>query len=138
MFNNSTSKTKNVDESNSHNRIGSGTIINGDIETTGDFRVEGQLKGNIKVKGRLVLGPTGSIEGDIECQNAVIEGTLKATMRVIELISMKATAKFDGELVCGKIAIESGAILNAQCKMNNGIIKEINLGERSAKQKQAV
>lgn len=123
MFNNNGKSTKpsELEGGASHNKIANGTIINGDVETAGDIRIEGILKGTLKAKGKLVVGQSGVIEGTIYCQNATIEGKLIAKMVVEELLSLKATASFDGEVNCNKLQIEPGAVFNAHCTMGKKV-----------------
>lgn len=116
-------------EGTSVNLMGAGTIIEGDISTTGDIRIDGSLKGGIKVKGKLVLGTSGSIEGDINCQNADISGTIKGKVIVSELLSLKASAKVIGDIFTNKISIEPGATFTGACNMG-GVIKDIK-GDRT-------
>ena len=47
------------------NIIGAKTVIEGDIRSSGDIRVDGILKGSVKTEGKVVLGPEGKIEGDV-------------------------------------------------------------------------
>ena len=62
MFTNLNEKTsKKMKES--INTIGVGTIINGDITSKGDIRVDGTLKGSINTSGKVVLGKEGAVEG---------------------------------------------------------------------------
>ena len=56
------------------NRIVEGTTIKGDISSLADFRLDGHLIGNFNSKGKLVIGPAGSVTGNILCENADIEG----------------------------------------------------------------
>ncbi len=60
------------------NTIVTGTTIKGDVTASGDFRIDGTLIGSIKCKGKIVIGETGTIEGEIECQNADFSGSIKA------------------------------------------------------------
>lgn len=124
---------ENASEAPSVNLIGAGTVIQGDIKTNGDIRIDGTLTGSISVKGKLVIGVSGSVEGEIVCQNADISGTVKAKVTVAELLSLKASAKLSGDIVTNKIAIEPGAIFSGSCSMG-GVIKDIK-GERSEKPK---
>ena len=64
---NKTSDTNNA----SINLIGNGTTIIGDINSDGDVRIDGTLKGNISISGKLVVGSSGKIEGSVICQNAI-------------------------------------------------------------------
>ena len=71
------------------NHIGPGTMIQGNITSSGDIRIDGQIKGNLETKGKLVLGESGSVEGEIICKNSVIEGTINGKITVSELLSLK-------------------------------------------------
>lgn len=124
MFNKSNNKNT-VVESSSINLIGKGTVLTGDIQSNGDFRLDGQLKGTISVKGKLVVGPTGSIEGEIECQNADISGEIKGKINITELLVLKSTARLNGDIITGKIAIEPEAQFSGTCSMSSGVVKTI-------------
>lgn len=117
----------NVSESPSVNIIGAGTTIEGDITTNGDMRIDGSLTGTINVKGKLVVGPSGTVEGEIICQNADISGTIKGKIGVAELLSLKSSSKLTGDIITNKIAIEPGAAFSGSCSMG-GVIKDIKGG----------
>lgn len=130
------SKT-NFPETGSVNIIGPGTVITGDINTNGDLRVDGTVNGTLTVKGKLVLGNTGNIEGEVTCQNADISGGIKGKITVSELLSLKGTAKINGDIITNKLAIEPGANFTGSCSMG-GIIKEIkHAGAETPKEKAA-
>lgn len=99
------------------NIMGPGTVIKGEISVNGDFRVDGTLIGNIHCKGKMVVGQTGRIEGEIIAQNADFSGDVKATVKVTELLTFKETAIFSGDITTGKLAIEPGAKFSGTCKM---------------------
>lgn len=132
MFNKTTAKENGI-ETPSVNLIGAGTVIQGDITTNGDIRIDGSLTGLISVKGKLVIGVSGSIDGEIICQNADISGTIKGKVTVSELLTLKASAKLTGDIITNKIAIEPGAVFSGSCSMG-GVIKDIK-GERTEKAK---
>jgi cytoskeletal protein CcmA (bactofilin family) len=134
MFNKSMIKN-NTTENTSVNLIGAGTKIEGDITTNGDMRVDGTLIGVINVKGKLVVGASGSIEGEVICQNADISGTIKGKIGIAELLSLKASAKLTCDIITNKIAIEPGASFSGACSMG-GVIKDIK-SERTEKPKLA-
>jgi cytoskeletal protein CcmA (bactofilin family) len=103
------------------NRIVEGTIINGDIISNADFRLDGELKGNFQTKGKLVIGPAGSVTGDIICKNADIEGKFKGKIQVLEILNVKNKAKIYGEVICGKLSVEPGADFSASCMMKTNL-----------------
>lgn len=118
-------------EAPSINLIGAGTIINGDIKSTGDIRIDGTLNGSVNAKGKIVIGNTGSVEGEIICQNADFSGIIKAQVTVTELLSLKATAKLTGDVTTNKLAIEPGALFSGSCTMNNAPLKDQKFGEKA-------
>lgn len=99
------------------NFLSTGTVIDGDIKSNGDFRIDGQLKGSINSKGKVVVGSSGRVEGDIVCQNADISGTVQAKLVVHELLTLKATATIHGDIFTSKLAIEPGARFTGSCNM---------------------
>jgi cytoskeletal protein CcmA (bactofilin family) len=112
------------------NRIVEGTAIEGDIKSDSNIRIDGYVKGTISVKGRLVLGPTGKIDGNVYCKNADLEGKLNGVIEVDELLSLKNTAKLQGEISTNKLSIEPGAIFSGNCKMG-AVLKDISSSEDS-------
>lgn len=118
-------------QSNQINRLIEGTTINGDLLTEGNIRIDGVIKGNLSVKGKLVLGQNGKIEGDVKCLNADIEGSIKGNVLVDGLLILKDTARVEGTITTHKIGVLEGAEFTGNCIMNpdaaQPIKKEIKL-----------
>jgi len=110
-------------ESQSINIISKGTKITGNIIADGDIRIDGELMGNISAKGRLVVGATGSIEGEIVCSNIEVSGIVKGKITASELLSLKATSKIIGDIVLGKLSVEPGSVFTGTCKMGDSPVK---------------
>ena len=103
--------------SNSINIIGNATNIVGDIISESDIRIDGNIKGTIQTKGRVVIGQSGIVIGNIICQNAEISGKVEGKINTTELLSLKSTSNITGEIYTGKLAIEPNAIFSGTCKM---------------------
>ena len=131
MFTKNNESMKRTENNNSVvNIIGQGTSILGDINSNGDIRVDGTLKGSIKTEGKVVLGKEGVVEGDVICQNADISGIIKAKITVSNLLSLKETAKLKGDIVTNKLSIEPGAEFTGSCSMG-AVIREIKNAEQA-------
>jgi len=61
---------------NAVNLLCEGTVIVGDIKTKNDIRIDGIIKGKIITSGRLVVGNTAKIEGNIDCCNVDVLGVV--------------------------------------------------------------
>ncbi|QYJ69083.1 bactofilin family protein [Flavobacterium litorale] len=107
------------------NRIVEGTLIKGDITSQADFRLDGELEGNFISSGKIVIGTSGKVFGDIKCKNADIEGKFKGKMEVEELLTLKASASILGEVITGKLSVEPGAEFTATCSMKS-TVKQIS------------
>ena len=107
------------------NVVAKNTAIIGDITSEGYFRIDGTLEGNIKTKGRVIIGISGSVKGKIDAVNSDIEGKFSGELQVQETLTIKATAIISGDVVIGKLSVEPGATFNASCSMR-GAIKELN------------
>ena len=111
------------------NRIVEGTEINGDIVSQADFRLDGKLKGNFTTKGKIVIGPTGSIQGDVICKSADIEGKFDGILKVEEILNVKSKASISGEVTCGKLSVQPGADFSASCVMQPATKKPTSNGQ---------
>ena len=137
MFTNNKESMKKTEISAAVNMIGAGTTITGDVQSKGDIRVDGTLKGSVSTEGKVVLGREGIIEGDVACKNADISGTLKAKITVSQLLSLKASSKLNGDIITNKLSIEPGASFTGSCSMG-AVIKDIkDAGKSEKKEKSA-
>ncbi len=104
---------------NSINSIANGTEIKGDIKSSGDLRIDGKLIGTIDLKGKLVVGSTGVIEGEVNCANCDVQGKISGKLTVREQLALKGSALVEGDVNTKKLSIEPGAMFNVSCKMND-------------------
>jgi cytoskeletal protein CcmA (bactofilin family) len=114
-------------DSTAINLLGAGTTINGDINSNGDIRINGILTGNITTKGKVIIGETGKIKGEITCKNADIMGLVEGKFTVLDLLSLKSSSTVIGNVAIGRIAIEPGCRFNGSCSMtenSNSIVTE--------------
>lgn len=101
------------------NLIATGTTITGELLSDGDIRIDGELMGSVESKGRLVIGVSGKVEGEIRCKSCEIAGTHKGKLFITELLSLKASSSVSGEMVTGKLSIEPGAYFIGTCTMGD-------------------
>lgn len=128
MFSDKKTK-KTIEPSTGQNRINEGTHIQGDISSTGYFRIDGTITGNVKTPSKVVIGKTGVIIGTLSCNEADIEGEFQGVLDVSETLTLRSTANINGEVIVGKLAVEPGASLNASCIMK-GSEKEIKTSKK--------
>ena len=131
MFNKKSSTMAKIQEADSSaiNIIRKGTEIKGEIKCVGDIRIDGTLSGKIYSDGKIVVGQTGVIEGEISCNNADISGSINANINVKELLLLKSSANIIGDIKTGKLSVEPGANFTGACNMG-GVVKGIKKDEK--------
>ena len=111
--------------SNAVNLLCEGTMIVGDIKTKNDIRIDGIIKGKIFTNGRLVVGNTAKIEGDIDCGNVDIMGVVFGNIVATGTVALKAPGKVIGNITSAVLSIEPGVLFNGNCQMTRKDTREI-------------
>ncbi|MDR0757663.1 MAG: polymer-forming cytoskeletal protein [Tannerella sp.] len=100
------------------NVLAVGTAVKGSVVTASDFRLDGRIEGDITCKGKIVIGPKGSIKGNIRSENAEILGEVEGCVRIREKLVFKSTAVVKGDVFIQTLEIEPGARFNGTCTMS--------------------
>jgi len=125
-------KTNVENDSNAINIIGVGTEITGDVNTNGDIRIDGFLSGNIYTEGKLVVGETGKIKGEIHCKNTEVLGMIEGKVQVKELVTLKSSARIYGDIVTQKLSIEPGSLFTGNCNMNEDALADVKTDKKGS------
>lgn len=104
--------------SHSLNSLVQGTVVEGNIHCKSDIRVDGSIKGSLHCEAKVIIGPTGSVEGDIDCKSAVVEGQFEGKLNASELLNIRESANVNGEIRYGKLIVQPGAVLIGDVRMN--------------------
>ena len=102
---------------NSVSRISAGTVIKGEINSPSDIRVDGTFEGRIISKGRVVVGESATIKGDVICENIDLWGNLDGNVFVKDTLSLKEGCEINGNLHIKRLSVELGATFNGNCHM---------------------
>ena len=104
--------------------IGSGSVLQGDLEFTGGLRVDGHIRGHVSAQdsnnGTLVLSESGIIEGDINVPHVVINGTVKGNISSKGHVELQTRAKIEGDIHYKAVEMELGAVLNGSLVSDSG------------------
>ena len=108
-------KTETTLNVNSISRISSGTVIKGEILSPCDIRIDGTFEGKLQSKGRVVVGETAVIKGDIFCDNVDLWGKVEGNLFVKDTLALKEGCVINGNLHIKKLSVELGAVFNGNC-----------------------
>ena len=102
---------------NSVSRISSGTYINGEMKSSSDIRVDGGFEGKLYTDGKVVVGETAEVNGDVVCTNIDIWGKVGGNLIIKDTTSLKAGCAVNGNLKVSKLIVELDSVFNGTCKM---------------------
>jgi len=86
-----------------------GLNVSGDIEAVSDIRIEGDIKGNVTTKKKLVVGTSGFVKGNILAGEVCVMGEVIGDFTILGLAKFTSNAKVRGNIVSQSIEIEEGA-----------------------------
>ena len=109
-------KTEPTVNVNSISRISAGTVIKGEILSPTDIRIDGSFEGRVQSKGRVVVGESATIVGDIVCENVDLWGKVEGNLFVKDTLSLKDGCVVSGNLHIRRLSVELGATFNGNCK----------------------
>jgi cytoskeletal protein CcmA (bactofilin family) len=98
--------------------IASDMTVIGDLETEGVVRIEGRVKGAVRVGSQILVTQGAVIEGDLHTQEAVLAGQVNGAIYASDRVELQATAVVNGDIVTARIAIVEGAKVTGEVKMD--------------------
>lgn len=102
---------------NSVSRISAGTFFKGEISSPYDLRIDGGFDGKLYSKGRVVIGESAKVGGEMICDNVDLWGAVKGDLYVKDTLSLKSGCTMEGSINVRKLIVELGASFNGTCKM---------------------
>ena len=94
-----------------------GVRLEGKLETTGTFRIDGSMKGTISSDDTLVLGERASVQGQIIGKRVVIGGRFEGVIQAKSRVEIQSSGVVTGEIHVPCLVIEPGAVFDGQCHM---------------------
>ncbi len=113
---------KNRNENFSNNDvtlIGPGVILEGKLESKGNVRIDGKVKGNIHAKGNITIGENGEIEGEVTSMRITVGGKISGKVIAEEKIILESKSVLVGDLFTKILEVQAGAKFDGNSKMSS-------------------
>ena len=95
-------------------------VISGDTSYTGGIRIDGKIKGNLKVHGDegslLIMGYGSTITGDVEVEKAIINGEINGNVKCHDYLELNTNAIVNGSIEYDIIEVQEGAKITGDLK----------------------
>jgi cytoskeletal protein CcmA (bactofilin family) len=97
--------------------IGRGASFEGKISFSGEARIEGTTRGEVRGDGTLVIAKTGVVEANVSVDRLIVEGALRGEVRAKSGVEIAAGARVEGGLATPRLRVDDGAFLAARIEM---------------------
>ncbi|RYG92032.1 polymer-forming cytoskeletal protein [Loktanella sp. IMCC34160] len=109
--------------------LSSDLTIKGNLKTTGDIQIEGQVEGDIRAH-LLTVGETATVKGEVIADDVVVNGRIVGRVRGLK-VRLTSTARVEGDIIHKTIAIESGAHFEGSVQRQDNPL-DVNGGKSKA------
>ena len=99
------------------NILSEDAVVEGDIQTPRDIRIDGSLVGTVCTDGRLILGPSSRVTGKVNSPNINVFGNVEGDIVSTGIVVLRAKSNVKGTISTATMLVEAGAVFNGECYM---------------------
>ena len=110
--------------------VGPSVKIQGDLNSEGNIKIEGQVSGKVKTSQSVFVISGAKIAADILAGNAIIGGEITGNLKISGHLILQSTAKVVGDITCQVLRVEDGASFTGKCSMNGAAVVNGKKGEQ--------
>ncbi len=100
--------------------LGDNSSLEGLMTFSGEARIDGNFKGEIKGEGRLWIGPGAKVEATIEATQVVISGQVHGDVSASERLEINVPGKLVGNISAPIVLMDEGVNFRGHCRMTDG------------------
>jgi cytoskeletal protein CcmA (bactofilin family) len=102
----------------SKNVLNSDVEIKGNVKFAGELTLEGKLEGEVNSDGTLIIGETGTVNGNVSAGTVSVRGKINGNITARDKIEIKSKAEVFGDIRSAKLAIEEGVTFVGKTEVN--------------------
>jgi len=97
--------------------IGPGTSVFGNIESGGFTRVDGNVLGDVKAKGRVVIGEQARMKSNVSGTLITVGGVVFGNVLASERLIILATGLVMGDIITRRIQADEGCLIHGRVRV---------------------
>jgi len=97
--------------------IGPGTSVSGNIESAGFTRVDGNVQGDVKAKGRVIIGERARMKSNISATTVTVGGVVFGNVLASERLTVLATGLIMGDVITRRIQADEGCLIHGRVRV---------------------
>jgi cytoskeletal protein CcmA (bactofilin family) len=107
-----------MDQGPAETVVGPSVKIQGDLNSEGNIRIEGQVIGKVKTSQNVYVGEAAKIAADVLAGSAIVAGEVQGNLKIGSNLILLGTARIIGDISCSILRVEDGAQFSGKCAMN--------------------
>jgi cytoskeletal protein CcmA (bactofilin family) len=95
--------------------IGASIVIRGDLTSSEDMTIAGQVEGDVAVKEHtLVIAPRARIRGNITARAVAVHGEVMGTITAERRVEVGESGSVEGDIITPRMVVAEGAVLHGR------------------------
>lgn len=99
------------------NAIGAGTIVRGDLRSSGGFHIDGHVEGGIHSDGPVIIGEKGCVEGMIVASDVVVLGRTRGDIHASGHLEIGPAGRVVGDITIASFRMHKGGVFRGTSRM---------------------
>ncbi|HEU4554355.1 MAG TPA: polymer-forming cytoskeletal protein [Chitinophaga sp.] len=93
-------------------------VVQGSIEAAIPGRIDGNVKGDVRTEGLLVIGPEGSVKGNVYATDLVTYGKIYGDIYITNKAVISNEAYVKGDVNAVVLEVKEGAVIEGAIRKN--------------------
>ena len=98
--------------------IAHGVTVEGKITGSASVGIDGDFDGQLDISSTLMVGESGTFQGEIKAKDVVISGTVKGNISADNLLEVHPTGNIHGDIYANRLVIADGVIFEGNITMS--------------------
>jgi cytoskeletal protein CcmA (bactofilin family) len=110
--------------------LGLGSFMRGELKISGFIRIDGDLDGSLETGGKVIVGESARIRGDVRARSITVGGVVQGDIVAPEGVTILSSGLVIGNILTKRLVVEESVILNGSCfAVNDQALFDETLGE---------
>jgi cytoskeletal protein CcmA (bactofilin family) len=115
----SSAKAQEEDSDEPETTIAENVSIKGTLKFARCLRIDGSFEGELDSKGKLIIGPTGSVTANLNLEEAFISGKLVGDITVKTRLVLRGRAEIHGAITAPLLSVDEGVSIIGQLNVSD-------------------
>lgn len=97
--------------------LSSGVSIKGTVKFQKELLIDGEVEGRIDSQGRLTIGKSARIRGDIKTRSVIVDGNVNGNIMAEERCELRAGCTVNGDIEAPRLVVDEAASFVGSAKI---------------------